>query len=34
MSPVSFWVEGPIGEEAYEQANVIAEKLENYIVSK
>lgn len=31
MSPVNFYVEGPTGEEAYEQANEIAEQLENYI---
>jgi len=31
MSPVSFWVEGPVGEEAYKQAKEIARQLEKHI---
>jgi len=31
MSPVNFYIEGPIGEKAYEQADEIAKQLENHI---
>jgi hypothetical protein len=31
MSPTTFMIQGPTGEEAYEQANEIAKQLEAYL---
>jgi len=33
MSPVTFYIEGPVGKEGYEQAKAIAEEIENFIIT-